>query len=254
MLALRPVSAALLGALILLSFAPNPAHADQPLVLPPCPLDPVDPNAPPPPPPPPAPPPLADEPPMPAPAPSNVTPSNAYFQRAALWSKIPNSEAWTAAVLDVVQSRIHDFEQARDVETFCPGYTKASEPQREICWLRLVGSVVEFESSFRNNAKPFCEGNGVYSVGLLSLSAGECPNAMTLEELIDPAKSLTCGVNRMARLINRDHFISSPDDMGASAYWSTLRPAHLKTMSDGRVLHLGKKDEVIARTKLFNRF
>jgi hypothetical protein len=242
----------LLAALVLTLFVAPQVRADR-LVLPPCPKDPVDPNAPEPPPPPPRPV-LADERPMPPPAPPRVDATPAYFHRASLWVKVANTAPWTAAVLSVVQSRRHDFEQARDVETFCPGYAKATQAQRDICWLRIVGSVVEFESSFRNNAKPFCEGNGVYSVGLLSLSEGECPNAMTLEELTDPAASLICGVNRMAKLINRDHYIESPDNSGASAYWSTLREPYVRKMPDGRTLHLGKKPQVLERTKQFSRF
>ncbi|MGZ6404340.1 MAG: hypothetical protein ACXWTJ_22990, partial [Bdellovibrionota bacterium] len=192
---------------------------------------------------------------LPVPAlfgPAGGTP--AYYQRASMWHNVPQSDSWTAAVLAVVQARRHDFEQARDVEAFCPGYAKATEAQRDVCWLRLVGSVVEFESSFKPHERPFCEGNGVYSVGLMALSTGECPDAMTTEQLQDPVANLTCGVNRMAKLIQRDHYIENADDSGACAYWSTLRAPHKAKLADGRVVTLGKRDEVIARTKQFNKF
>jgi hypothetical protein len=224
--------------------------------LPYCPLDPVkpvDPNAPILPPPP-VRPVLPDEAPMPAAAPAKVTPTPAYYQRAALWSKVPNSQAWTDAVVQIVESRLSDFEQARDIESFCPGYMVASQPQRNVCWLRLVGSIVEFESSFKPAERPFCEGNAVYSVGLLALSTGECPDAMDIEGLQDPVKNLACGLNRMAKLIHRDHEIEGQDQGGACAYWSTLRTPHTATLSNGKTYTLGKKDQVIQRTKLFYRF
>lgn len=243
-------------AFVFLAFALTSAHADQPLphgiTLPPCPKIPKDPNAPVPPPPAPKPA-LPDEPVMPPPAPPRSTPTPGSYHKGALWKHVAGSESWTNAVLAIVQARRFDFEQARDIETFCPGYLTATQAQRDICWLRIVGSIVEFESSFRPAARPFCEGDGVYSVGLMALSTGECPNAMTIPEMMDPVKNLTCGVERMARLIKRDHVISE-NNLGASAYWSTLRKPYTARLPDGRVFNLGKRDKVIARTKLFNRF
>ncbi len=162
--------------------------------------------------------------------------------------------SWTRTLISIVQNRIRDFEQARDKETFCPGYASATPAQREVCWLRLVGSVVEFESSFTPDEKPFYEGNGIYSVGLLALSTGECPNAMTTRELMDPVKNLVCGVNKMAMLIARGNAIDSADNGGAAAYWSTLRPPHKAQLPDGRWVTLGKKDKIIARTRVFKQF
>jgi hypothetical protein len=258
----RPSGLSLALALMALAIGisvPHAALADD-INLPYCPLDPVkpvDPNAPVPPPSPPGPPVrpvLPDEPPMPPASPAKVTPTPAYYQKAALWSQIPNSQSWTNTVIQIVESRLADFEQARDIETFCPGYLVASQPQREICWLRLVGSIAEFESSFKPAERPFCEGNAVFSVGLLALSTGECPNAMDIAGLQDPVQNLTCGLNRMAKLIKRDHEIEGQDQGGACAYWSTLRTPHTATLSNGKTYILGKKDQVIQRTKLFNRF
>jgi len=242
-------------ALLLGVVAPHTALADDGN-LPSCPLDPVkplDPNAPVLPPPPPRVV-LPDEPPQPPAAPTSLTPTPAYYQRAALWSQVPASQQWTNTAVQIVKARLADFEQARDVETFCPGYALATEPQRHICWLRLVGSIAEFESSFKPNDRPFCEGNAVYSVGLLALSTGECTGAMDVAGLQDPVKNLTCGLNRMAKLIRRDHEIEGQDNGGACAYWSTLRTPHTATLSNGKTYTLGKKDQVIERTSLFNRF
>lgn len=225
----------------------------SPIPLPYCPKIPKDPNKPVPPPPPPRPV-LADEPPMPPAAPMHAQPTLGTYHRGALWRNIAGTDAWTGTVINLVQNLLPSLEQARDIEAFCPGYRKANQGQRHICWLRLVGSIVEFESSFRPAERPFCEGDGVYSVGLLALSTGECPAAMTVEALQNPVANLTCGLNRMARLIKRDHYIETVNNDGASAYWSTLRRPHVAKLPDGRVYTLGKRDQVIERTRLFNRF
>jgi hypothetical protein len=194
--------------------------------------------------------------PAPEPAPAPIAdPGAPAYHRASLWARhAAHSEPWTQAVISIIRTRIHDFERAADVEVFCPGYREASARQREICWLRLVGGVVEFESSFKPDEKPFYEGHGVYSVGLLALSTGECKNAMTTRELMDPVKNLICGVNRMAMLIARGRAIDSPEHKGACAYWSTLRPPHKAQLPDGRWVILGKKNQIIDRTKLYRQF
>jgi hypothetical protein len=168
---------------------------------------------------------------------------------------VPRSLAWTRTVVEIVRARLREFEQARDVNEFCPGYADATLAQREVCWLRLVGGVVEFESSFRPDEPPFNEGHGVYSVGLLALSTGECPNAPTQKALMDPVQNLICGVNKMAFLIRRGHAIDNPAHSGASAYWSTLRPPHkVWDPQRQRWLNLGKKDQIIARTRSYRKF
>ena len=194
--------------------------------------------------------------PQPNPVPPIPMPDPSLFHQASLWSRVvKNSLPWTRTVILVVRARIRDLEQARDVESFCPGYRSATPAQREVCWLRLVGGIVEFESSFRPDEPPFYEGNGIYSVGLLALSTGECPNAPTQKALMDPVQNLICGVNKMAFLISRGKSIDSPEHRGASAYWSTLRsPYKVWDKHRQRWLYLGKKDQIIERTKKYKSF
>jgi hypothetical protein len=142
-------------------------------------------------------------------------------------------------VLSVVAQNLASFEKARDRESFCPGYGSASLARRETCWVRLVSAVVQYESAF-NPATMYKESNGVYSVGLLQLSAGECANAPTNAALKDPIQNLLCGTKRMADLIARYGYVTSPDNKhGAAAYWSTLRAPYVVGSA-----HLGKKAEV----------
>lgn len=156
---------------------------------------------------------------------SERTPEWVY--RAAVWRRVRDNRAWTDTVLRIVRKRLDDFEQARDKEDFCPGYSKATRHQKEVCWLRLIGALVMFESSF-NPREAFQEPDGAWSVGLMALSPGECSEAMTVKDLQNPIKNLTCGVNKMAFFISRHGFINGPKSArGAAAYWSVLRDPYV---------------------------
>jgi hypothetical protein len=107
------------------------------------------------------------------------------------------------------------------------------------CWVRLISAIARYESGF-DPLSSYHEASGNYSVGLLQLSTGECDNAETLPLLQDPVQNLICGTRRMAALIARDGYITSPDNVhGAAAYWSVLRAPYMNG-----TLHLGRRDEV----------
>jgi hypothetical protein len=140
-----------------------------------------------------------------------------------MWSALSNTIAWTQAVQAVVRRDLAKFEQARDLASFCPGYAQANKAQRETCWIRLVSAVTQLESDF-NPASMYFESFGVWSVGLMQLSPGECPNAPTIATLKDPVQNLLCGTAKMATLIAKYGYVTTPDGVhGAAAYWSTLR-------------------------------
>ena len=177
------------------------------------------------------------------------------FHRAALWAHVPGSQSWTAVTMKIIAARMPALEAAADKEYFCPGYSQSSTAQKQICWLRLVGGIVEFESSFQPTQPPFHEPGGGVSVGLLALSPGECPNAPSVRALMNPVQNLACGVNMMANLIARGRAIDNARFTGASRYWSTLRPAHkVWDRIRKRYLFLGKKREIAARTRSFRSF
>jgi hypothetical protein len=164
----------------------------------------------------------------------------------ATWSNLPSGRAWTATTLSEVAANLSSFEKAADRETYCPGYSQASLVQRETCWVRLISAVAQFESDFDPMNK-YHETNGAYSVGLLQLSTGECGIAGSVTELEDPIKNLQCGTRKMAALIARYGYITSPDNLhGAAAYWSTLRRPYVSGSH-----HLGKALEVQRITKKF---
>lgn len=168
---------------------------------------------------------------------------------AALWTRVKGSERWTEAALALVRARQGDLEQARDLEDFCPDYHRATQGQREACWLRILSGVALFESDFNPRAT-YREANGRYSIGLFSLSSGECREAPSSAALKEPIANLKCGVRMMADLIARDSVIeSAPPRRGAAAYWSVLR----RPYGHGKHKH-GKRERIISLTKEYRAY
>jgi hypothetical protein len=142
---------------------------------------------------------------------------------AAVWPESDETRKWTQAAILEIRKNMARLDQAGDIQDFCPGYHSADQNHREVCWLRIIGAVVKFESGFNANDM-FKEANGTYSVGLLALSPHECDAANSLSALKNPVNNLSCGIGIMARLIDGDGKIGGSGDIhGAAAYWSTLR-------------------------------
>jgi hypothetical protein len=165
---------------------------------------------------------------------------------APAWGQAPERRVWANAVLGVVRSRMSELDRARDVETFCPGYRASGPAQRQNCWLLLVAAITKFESSFKP-ATSFREPDGNYSVGLLALSPGECPNAPTMNALKAAVPNLLCGVGKLASLVGRYGYIDGPANArGASRYWSTLRAPYKRwDPTRNRYLNLGKRNLIL---------
>ncbi len=174
----------------------------------------------------------------------------ARFHQAAVWAKVPGTEAWTKTVLRALNRLREDLEEARDLEQFCPEYSQASKFQRNVCWLRLISAVAKFESSF-NPQHRYLEPMGMYSIGLMQLSDGECIlNGDPRPNLANASNNLKCAMAMMAKLIRRDRYIDGPLwARGAGAYWSTLRRPYIFLG-----MRLGKKNKVVKHTRAYRSF
>jgi hypothetical protein len=187
--------------------------------------------------------------PEPLPSPGKLPPEESDLGVPA-WGDAAARQAWTSAVRVTAFARLHDLERAADREVFCPGYSQATLNQRLNCWVLVVAGVSKFESAFKTGDS-FREPDGNYSVGLLALSTGECPNAPTIEQLSEAVPNLVCGTNRMATLIARDGYIDGPDGhRGAAGYWSTLRDPYKEwDPTRNRYLNLGYKNQILPLVK-----
>lgn len=174
---------------------------------------------------------------------------------AALWAKVPEGRYWTSLVMASVRKNLSSLERARDLNDWCPGYWEATEHQRDVCWLRLLGGLVKFESSFKPEDK-FKEPSGNWSVGLMALSPKECKNYETVDMLQQPLLNLSCGIGKFADLIERDGYIAGPEkSLGAAKYWSTLRAPYKQRKPNGDgYYNLGKKNEILVFTMPYRQF
>lgn len=144
------------------------------------------------------------------------------------WGTTPERQRWTAAALAAIRANWSKLQNGRDVESFCPGYSRASLAEKENCWLVIVGALVRRESNFKPGTV-YGEGAPLYynSVGLLQLSqnprARECTpeGARSENDLKNPELNLRCGIRILARLVGSRGRIAGR--AGAGAYWSVLR-------------------------------
>lgn len=177
---------------------------------------------------------------------ASTPPAPGSLHSTTIWSHVLSSGSWTAVALQLIREKMPSLEKARDVAQFCPDYAQATRIQKEVCWLRIIGGIVKFESGFRPG-EMYRERNGVYSIGLMSLSPGECSNAPRTADLKDPIRNLICGVNMMSSLIARDGYLDGPKGQrGAGTYWSVIR----RPYSVGHARH-GRKEQIIQLTKVY---
>lgn len=139
---------------------------------------------------------------------------------------------WCEAWAIIVQEKLTTSHLTASLSGLCKGKV---EPRR--FWGVLVKSIVFAESGYKPDAvyvekfKDGLTGELARSVGLLQLSVGDKLNykgdcqGLTNENLKDPLKNLSCGVEIMGNLIG------SRGDLQFSLgrYWSTIR-------KDGRAL------------------
>jgi hypothetical protein len=180
---------------------------------------------------------------------SNYEKEMASFYSAAVWSKATNAKLWTDAALAQIRANFNRFERARDVDDFCPNYRDSSEHLKQVCWLRLIGALTKYESSFKQE-EGFVEPDGAMSIGLMALSPDECSVSPTKRLLKDGILNLSCGIDKMAHLIERDGFINGPKSgRGAAAYWSVLRDAY----EHGKY-KLGKSEKIRELTRAYRDY
>lgn len=170
----------------------------------------------------------------------------ASYYKAAIWSEIANSKAWTETVITSLRKVWPSLGLASDIEDFCPKYKSATTRQQEICWLRLTGGVAKLESDL-HPLQIFKEPKtGELSIGLMQMSQSQCEShSARVPNLFDPSDNLKCAIGVMANLVKTDGYIDGPIwARGAAASWSTLRKPY-----EFLGLLLGKRSQVIEFTK-----
>lgn len=168
------------------------------------------------------------------------------FLGSPVWGRSSERDKWSRAVLEVVRANKRTLDRAKDVETFCPGYRKATTRAQEMCWLIIMSAISKKESDFKPGTT-LTEDNGDVSVGLLAMSGHQCRNAPTIRALKNPVENVKCGTRLMAKLVVRDGYISRGRG-GGGANWSVVRSPYWATFR-GRRIKLGKLPELLVMSK-----
>lgn len=146
---------------------------------------------------------------------------------------------WTTHTLRQLEKIQKNFLETipTDLNIFCPNYASLNREQRKYFWTFLISMMTRFESNFDPNAsyeEGFDDSGGapVVSRGLLQISfesskSYDC-GFTSAEQIHDPYKNLTCGLNILKKWIPADRSIAGYANnswRGGARYWSTLRAA-----------------------------
>lgn len=183
--------------------------------------------------------------PTPAPAAPAEIPAFAksVFYQGHAWD--PKYDLYTSEALDDYGAHLLAGDLAKpDLVSLCPGYFRASIPQRKAVWALLVASIAGPESDYSLTSK-MRESAGEWSLGLLQLSYEDYSGHKRCELRRAPGSVASATKpadgNAYDARINIRCGISILDDQvaagagifvapGHGAYWSTLYPPANKVM------------------------
>ncbi len=138
----------------------------------------------------------------------------------ARWDHQPLGREWTKASLAAMQRYGAPLVEVvpEDIDTWCPGYKTASEPNREAFWVGLLSALAKHESTWRQDAS----GGGGKWFGLLQISPatarGYGCRADSAEELKDGSANLSCAIRILSVTVPRDGVVAE-NGRGIAADW-----------------------------------
>jgi len=146
---------------------------------------------------------------------------------AMAWDHRPEAATWTVSTMSAVAR--HDSSLAAtvpaDIETFCPGYPKASTAARRAFWSGLLSATARYESSWN----PAASGGGGRYIGLMQISPRSAANygcsATSTKALKDGSANLECAVTMMAHHVGRDGLVAGKGNRGIGRDWMPFRKA-----------------------------
>ena len=176
----------------------------------------------------------------------NNSPAKAEAQAVPLaWEgpSHPERSQWSSLVLQVVTENFSKFQMAKDMDRFCPRYEQLPMDQQVLAWGNLFVGIAYYESSWKPTSRmqeDFSEPDSVthlpvFSEGLLQLSYSDtkwapfCRFDWSIDKhlsptdpkktILEPLTNLSCGVQIMARQIQRTGQIV----LNSGVYWSVLK-------------------------------
>lgn len=143
---------------------------------------------------------------------------------AMRWDARPEAAAWTHSTLMALTAEDAALagQVPQDVAAFCPGYAKASLPDRRAFWAGLLSATAKYESGFN----PAASAQGRY-IGLMQISPKSAGNygctARTAAELKDGEANLACAVRMVAAEVGRDGVVAGKGSRGIGRAWMPFR-------------------------------
>lgn len=171
---------------------------------------------------------------------NNTQPPQAYPQLA--W----NNESWDKTLIDNLKEKFNKIDQAKDLESLYPGYSKLTYEQRIKVLAELLVQLAKYESNWKNDCYYIestmgtdpITGRQVASEGLFQLSYQDQKNYLKhfdcgfdwekdksygnkdpRKTIFDPGKNISCAVKILARQVEKYGAIT----INTGAYWSTLK-------------------------------
>lgn len=143
----------------------------------------------------------------------------------ARWNHVPESGAWNAAMMQALTTHGAPMLSIvpEDAETFCPGFSAASESQRAAFYVAFFSGLARYESGWN----PRAAGAGGRYQGLLQISPATARHHgcdLPAGGLYDGTANLTCAVRIASRAVTRDGVIATGRG-GIAADWPPMRDA-----------------------------
>ncbi|MGZ9811719.1 transglycosylase SLT domain-containing protein [Pseudoroseicyclus sp. H15] len=148
------------------------------------------------------------------------------FLPAARWARVGTPALWTRAALSAMEDHGEPLVDTlpRDIDTWCPGYSRGTEEDRRAFWVGLISALSWYESTHR----PSAVGGGGQWYGLMQIYPSTARHygcrADSGSELQDAEDNLSCAIRILATTVPRDDAVALHDGRwrGVAADWGPM--------------------------------
>ena len=146
---------------------------------------------------------------------------------AMRWDHRPEAEIWTSRTLAALGRQGAGLAEMvpSDIQTWCPGYPKASEAERQAFWSGILSALAKHESTWN----PKASGGGGRWIGLVQIAPGTARafgcDATSAVALKDGGANLACGVRIAAVQVAKDGMVAGDGRQGLGRDWAPFRSA-----------------------------
>ncbi|MCF1707240.1 transglycosylase SLT domain-containing protein [Tabrizicola sp. J26] len=143
------------------------------------------------------------------------------------WDHRPEATVWTKTALAAIDEDAANLPALvpGDINTWCPGYTHATEAEREAFWTGVFSALAKHESTWN----PAASGGGGRWIGLLQISPQTARqygcDAKSTAALKDGSENLACAIKIASVQVQRDGMVAGNGAQGLGRDWAPFRNA-----------------------------